>query len=82
MKTAIGTVLKALIIASLWGSIGVGVNVISAEPVPWIYEPQKSVDIAGIRVLLMDENRPKRCTAIPTPCSWTLGTRPITLSLT
>lgn len=55
MKAAIGTVLRALIIAGIWGSIGVSVNLISAEPVPWIYEPPKSVDIAGIKVLLMDE---------------------------
>ncbi len=54
MKTAIGTVMKALILAGLWGTIGVGVNFISAEPVPWIYEPPKSVDIAGV-VLETDE---------------------------
>ena len=59
MKAAIGTVLRALMIAGVWGSIGAGVNFISAEPVPWIYEPPKSVDIAGIRVLLMDEKQAK-----------------------
>lgn len=59
MKAAIGTVLRALIVAGIWGSIGVGVNLISAEPVPWIYEPPKSVDIAGIKVLLMDEKQAK-----------------------
>ena len=57
MKTILEAVIGVLVIAVGWGVVGFGLNFISAKPVPWIYEPRKSLDLAGVKVLLIDEKQ-------------------------
>jgi len=57
MKAIIGTVLPAAVIAVAWSAIGVGVNFISANPVPWIYAPPKTLNLEGVTVHLIDEKQ-------------------------
>ena len=57
MRAIATTVLRALVLASAWSAIGVGLNFISAKPIPWIYEPPKFVDLEGVKVQLIDEKQ-------------------------
>jgi rhodanese-related sulfurtransferase len=58
---AFGTLLlKALLIAVCFGAAGVICNMGSDQPVPWVYEPRKEMDLAGVRVQLIDEKQAAR----------------------
>jgi rhodanese-related sulfurtransferase len=59
MKGVIGNVIRALLIAGVWGLVGVAVNVLSAKTIPWVYEPPKSLDLKGVKVPLIDEKQAK-----------------------
>ena len=59
MRAKATIVLRALILASAWTAIGVGLNFISAKPIPWIYEPPKFVYLEGTKVQLIDEKQAK-----------------------
>jgi hypothetical protein len=63
MRTILGKLLRALIIAVAWGAIGVGVNFISAKPVPWTYEPPSFLDLGGVKVQLIEEKQAMNITA-------------------
>jgi rhodanese-related sulfurtransferase len=59
MRAIATTGLRALVIASAWCVLGVGLNFISAKPIPWIYAPPKFVDLEGVKVQLIDEKQAK-----------------------
>jgi rhodanese-related sulfurtransferase len=50
-----GTVIRALLIAMVFASIGVVANRASDDPVPWVYAPPSAVVLAGVTVQLIDE---------------------------
>jgi rhodanese-related sulfurtransferase len=49
--------LKASLIAMCFGAMGLICNMGSDQPVPWVYEPRKEMDLAGVRVQLIDEKQ-------------------------
>jgi rhodanese-related sulfurtransferase len=57
MNVAMKTIIQALLIAVAWGAIGAGTNFFSAKPIPWVYEPPTSLELAGVKVPLIDEKR-------------------------
>lgn len=46
---------KALIIAVVASSVGLGLNALASKPLPWVYVPPKELDLAGVKVPLIDE---------------------------
>jgi rhodanese-related sulfurtransferase len=59
MKTIVGLVWRAALIAVVCGAMGVCVNLISAKPLPWRYEPPRTLEVAGVEVRLIDEREAK-----------------------
>lgn len=57
MKTTMTTLVRALIIAGIWGVVGVGANLVATTPIPWIYEPPRTLDLEGVKVPLVDEKQ-------------------------
>lgn len=47
--------LKAAIIAAVASSVGLALNAAASKPLPWVYVPPKYLDLAGIKVPLIDE---------------------------
>jgi rhodanese-related sulfurtransferase len=55
MKQILRMVLRAAIIAIVFGCIGLSVNALSPKGIPWIYVPPTEVVVAGVKVPLIDE---------------------------
>ena len=55
MQTFAGIVMRALLIAMGFASIGLVANRVADDPVPWVYAPPSEVVLAGITVPLIDE---------------------------
>jgi rhodanese-related sulfurtransferase len=55
MKSAASLAFRAAIILVLSSLIGIGLNLASSKPLPWIYEPARRVEVAGTSVPLIDE---------------------------
>lgn len=55
MKTVGSLAIKAAIIFVASSLIGVGLNLVSSKPLPWIYEPPPQVEVSGVKVPLIDE---------------------------
>jgi len=60
MKPMIGTVMRALVIAGVWGAIGIAVNLYASKPLPWVYVPPKEISVEGVTVPLIDEKEARR----------------------
>lgn len=57
MKTYVGIVLRALAIVVIASAIGLGVNTVSPNRIPWVYSPPKEVVVGDHRIPLIDEQR-------------------------
>lgn len=54
----LGTIIgRAVLIALIGAVLGVGANLVSSSAIPWIYKPPEQVEISGVKVTLVDENR-------------------------
>jgi len=61
MKTSIGILLRAAIIAVLASAVGLGLNVVSSNPIPWVYVPPDEVELTGgVKVTLIDEKEARK----------------------
>lgn len=52
--------IRAAIILVTSSLIGIGLNLASSKPLPWIYEPSRQVEVAGIKVPLIDEKEARK----------------------
>jgi rhodanese-related sulfurtransferase len=55
MRSYLGIFLRALLIAVAALLVGVGINLVSSKPVPWVYVPPTELEISGLKVPLIDE---------------------------
>lgn len=55
MKHIFGIALRALLLLIVFSSIGLVVNLFSSKPLPWVYVPPTEVEVAGLKVQLIDE---------------------------
>jgi len=60
MKTYLGILFRALLIALAASLVGLGINVVSSKPVPWTYVPPDALEISGFRVPLIDEKEARK----------------------
>lgn len=60
MKSVAGLAFRAAIILVTSSLIGIGLNLASSKPLPWIYEPSPQVEVAGIKVPLIDEKEARK----------------------
>ncbi len=60
MKRFLKTVLIAIGIAAISGSVGLVRNMVFQKPLPWVYEPPKEIVVAGLKVPLVDEREAHR----------------------
>lgn len=60
MRTFASTVIRAAIILVVATSIGIGLNLASSKPLPWIYVPPKELTLAGVKVPLIDEKEARK----------------------
>jgi rhodanese-related sulfurtransferase len=65
MKAFAGLVMRALLIAIVFASIGIVVNQAADDRVPWVYAPSREVVLAGLKVQLIDENEAARFLSDP-----------------
>jgi rhodanese-related sulfurtransferase len=65
MKAFAGLVMRALLIAMVFASIGIVVNQAADDRVPWVYAPPREVVLAGLKVQLIDENEAARFLSDP-----------------
>ncbi|MFH0825702.1 MAG: rhodanese-like domain-containing protein, partial [Pseudomonadota bacterium] len=47
-------------IVMVWGAVGLGVNLVSPNGIPWIYVQAKTVELHGIKVELIDEKEARK----------------------
>ena len=55
MQAFASIVIRALLIATVFASVGLLANQSADDPVPWMYAPPKKVALAGVTVQLIDE---------------------------
>jgi rhodanese-related sulfurtransferase len=55
MKRFLGIVVRALLLLIVWSCVGLGLNLVSSKPLPWVYVPPQEVELAGVKVPLIDE---------------------------
>jgi rhodanese-related sulfurtransferase len=61
MKSYIGIMLRAVIIAALASVVGLGLNVVSSNPIPWVYVPPIEVELTGgVKATLIDEKEARK----------------------
>jgi rhodanese-related sulfurtransferase len=60
MQAIINIFLRALVILGIWASVGLVANLVSPGGIPWIYVQAKTIEVAGIRVALIDVNEARR----------------------
>jgi rhodanese-related sulfurtransferase len=60
MKMFAGLVMKAVVIAIGFASMGLMLNLTAAKPIPWVYAPPKEVVVAGVKVQFIDEKAAAR----------------------
>lgn len=60
MNTRLGIVIRALVIAVAAFLAGLGSNVLSEKPVPWVYVPPEEILLEGVRVILINEKEARR----------------------
>lgn len=61
MKTYLGIMLRAFVIAAVASAVGLGLNVASSKPIPWIYVPPVELELpGGVKVALIDEKEARK----------------------
>jgi rhodanese-related sulfurtransferase len=55
MKAFTGIVIRALLIAVAFASMGIVANLATDHRLPWVYAPPKDIELAGVPVKLIDE---------------------------
>ncbi len=60
MRALFSISIRAFIILAVASSIGIGLNLASSKPLPWIYEPLKELTLDGVKVPLIDEKDARR----------------------
>ncbi len=55
MRAFVLIAVKALIIAVVASSVGLALNAMASKPLPLVYVPPKEMDLAGVKVPLIDE---------------------------
>jgi rhodanese-related sulfurtransferase len=56
MKEFIGLVIRSIVIAIVFGAMGLGMNMFSSKPLSLVYEPQSELEISGVKVPLVNEH--------------------------
>ncbi|MEW6138092.1 MAG: rhodanese-like domain-containing protein [Thermodesulfobacteriota bacterium] len=60
MQAIVSIFLRALVILGVWASVGLVANLVSPEGIPWVYVQAKTMEVAGIRVALIDVNEARK----------------------
>ena len=60
MRIFFDAAVRAVIILVIASSIGIGLNLASSKPLPWIYEPPKELTVAGVKLPLIDEKEARK----------------------
>jgi rhodanese-related sulfurtransferase len=61
MKKCLGIISRALIILAVASAVGLGLNVVSSKPIPWIYVPPEELQLqGGVKVPLLDEKEARK----------------------
>jgi rhodanese-related sulfurtransferase len=55
MKEFAQIFIRAVVIAVVFASVGVGLNAVSSAPMPWMYSRPEQLEISGIKIPLIDE---------------------------
>lgn len=66
MKTVGALLIQASIILVVSSLVGMGLNLVSSKPLPWIYVPPPEVEVSGIKVPLIDEEAARKLFGKPT----------------
>jgi hypothetical protein len=56
MKEFIALVIRSLVVAMLFATIGLGANLLSPNAIPFVYEPRSQIEISGVKVPLVDQH--------------------------
>ncbi|MEJ2719034.1 MAG: rhodanese-like domain-containing protein [Deltaproteobacteria bacterium] len=57
MKKCAGILLRAAIIVVVASSIGIAVNLVSPQAIPWVYTRPKEIVAAGVAIPIISENK-------------------------
>jgi rhodanese-related sulfurtransferase len=60
MREFLGIIFRALVILTVFSSIGLGTNALSTKGIPLLYEPPQELVIADVKVPLVDEKQAHR----------------------
>ncbi|MBI5568498.1 MAG: rhodanese-like domain-containing protein [Desulfomonile tiedjei] len=60
MKACFGVALRAMAILLLWSSVGISLNLFSANAIPWVYVPPPDLEISGVKIPLIDEKEARK----------------------
>jgi rhodanese-related sulfurtransferase len=60
MKAYVAVVFRAIAILLLWSSVGIAVNLFSANAISWVYIPPPDLEISGVKVPLIDEREARK----------------------
>jgi len=60
MRKYLGTLFRAFLIAVVASLIGIGMNLVASNPIPWLYVPPNELEISGLRVPLIDEKAARK----------------------
>jgi rhodanese-related sulfurtransferase len=55
MRASVSIVIRSFIILIAASAIGLGLNLASGKPLPWIYEPPKELTLEGVKIPLINE---------------------------
>jgi rhodanese-related sulfurtransferase len=65
MREFVGIVFRALVILTVFSSIGLATNALSTKGIPLLYEPPKELVIADVKTPLLDERQAHRYLSDP-----------------
>jgi rhodanese-related sulfurtransferase len=60
MRALVGTIIRAIIILAAASCIGIGLNLASSNPLPWVYEPPTELTLEGVKIPLIDEKEARK----------------------
>jgi rhodanese-related sulfurtransferase len=60
MKQLLGIAFRAILLLIVFSVIGLGVNLLSSKPLPWVYVPPTEVEVDGLKVRLIGEKEALR----------------------
>ncbi|MDQ7782529.1 MAG: rhodanese-like domain-containing protein [Desulfomonilaceae bacterium] len=60
MRAFVSMSIRAFIILAVSSGIGMGLNLASSKPLPWVYQPPKELTLEGTTVALIDEKEARK----------------------